>query len=97
MLRMIRGELGKPGKVVVTRSEPDVDPEGAVADLLQAAITTDAVATRAFGEIFACLALPDEVFSRPGVLDHILSLAGSVTPTPIPGPDRAQLLELVSA
>jgi len=27
MLRMIRGELGKPGKVVVTRSEPDVDPD----------------------------------------------------------------------
>lgn len=77
--------------------EPEVDPEGAVADLLQAAITRDPVATRAFGEIFACLALPDEVFSRPGVLDHILSLAGSVSTEPIPGPDRAQLLELVSA
>ncbi|MBK7828463.1 hypothetical protein [Nannocystis sp.] len=27
MLRMIRGELGKPGKVVVTRSEPEVEPD----------------------------------------------------------------------
>ncbi len=72
------------------------DPASQIADLLVAASITDPTITRAFGDIFSCNATGEEVFARPGLFDHVLSLAGSVSVEPIPGPDRAHLLDLVS-
>ena len=38
----------------------------------------------------------DEVMARPGFLQRVLDCADQVSTDPLPGPDRAQLLELVS-
>lgn len=75
---------------------PEVDPASAIGDALVANAGTDAVATRSFGDIFSCLATAEEVFARPGVFEHIIGLAGTAPAAPLPGPDRAQLLALVS-
>ena len=43
-----------------------------------------------------CLALPDDVRSRPGFMDKVDALAGSRM-WRIPGPDRPALLALVGS
>ena len=50
---------------------------------------------RAGLEISSCLALPQEVFARPGLAQRVLEVAGGETAT-LPAPDRAQVLELVA-
>ncbi len=72
------------------------DPASRVADLLAAAGTVDPTCARAFGEIFHLFALPDEVIGRPGMIEHVLSLADKVSTNPLPGPNRAELLELLA-
>jgi 2-polyprenyl-6-methoxyphenol hydroxylase-like FAD-dependent oxidoreductase len=72
------------------------DPAAQIARALEASTLTDPVATRLFGELFGCFATPEELFSRPGVLEHALTLVETARVEPVPGPDRAQLLELVS-
>lgn len=51
---------------------------------------------RAGLEMTGCLALPQEVFARPGVVDKIVELAEAHPPSPIPGPTREELLRLVA-
>jgi hypothetical protein len=51
---------------------------------------------RALLEIVGCLALPSEVFSRPGLAERVSRVAGEHPLAPAPGPDRAQLLHLVA-
>jgi 2-polyprenyl-6-methoxyphenol hydroxylase-like FAD-dependent oxidoreductase len=63
---------------------------------LAAAATHDPDVFRAMIEITSCLALPHEVFGRPGIKDKIEKL-GTAEPMRLPGPDRAQLLELLAA
>jgi 2-polyprenyl-6-methoxyphenol hydroxylase-like FAD-dependent oxidoreductase len=75
---------------------PEPDPESRIVDVLLAAAGSDAIAARVFGDIFSCNATTAEVFARPGVFEHVASLASSVSVEPIPGPDRAELLALVS-
>ena len=72
------------------------DPASQIGDLMAAAVVQDPVCARAYGEIVGCLALPDEVFARPGMLEHVMSFAGKVSTDPLPGPDRTELLELLS-
>lgn len=67
-----------------------------IADTLQAAVMLDPVITRGFGEIFSCLTLADDVLARPGFLQRVIDCTDRVDTGPAPGPDRAQLLELVS-
>jgi hypothetical protein len=67
-----------------------------IADTLQGAVMLDPVITRGFGEIFSCLSTSDEVIGRPGFLDRVIGLADQVPTEPIPGPNREQLMELVS-
>ncbi len=74
----------------------EADPASQIGDLMAAAVAQDAICARAFGEIFGCLALPDEVFARPGMLEHVMSFAGNVSTDPLPGPDRTELLQLLS-
>lgn len=74
---------------------PERTDEQKFADVLGAAVGRDATATRLYGEIFSCLATPDQIFARPGVFEHVLGLAATVTPEPLPGPTRSELLELV--
>jgi 2-polyprenyl-6-methoxyphenol hydroxylase-like FAD-dependent oxidoreductase len=49
---------------------------------------------RAVFETVGCLALPEEVFARPGLWERVESAAGE--PIAIPGPSREALLELLS-
>jgi hypothetical protein len=63
---------------------------------INAAAMHDPEVARAALEIAMCLALPDEVYARPGFLEHVQSLAATHPEVPIPGPDRAQLLGLLA-
>ena len=60
------------------------------------AMGVDPDAFRGGLEIFSCLALPAEVFARPGFAQRVLEAAADRAPTSWPGPDREQLMELVS-
>ncbi|MFN0028467.1 MAG: FAD-dependent oxidoreductase [Acidimicrobiales bacterium] len=73
--------------------EPDQSEQ--IALLLASAGAFDPIAARSFGEIFTCTTLAEQVFARPGVFEHIIGLAERADVQPLPGPDRAQLLELV--
>ena len=55
----------------------------------------DADVFRAVLETVGCLALPDEVFSRPGMWDKVLA-AVPAERTPMPGPTRDELLALLA-
>jgi hypothetical protein len=50
---------------------------------------------RAGLEISSCLALPQEVFARPGLAQRVPAAAGGEVAT-LPGPSCAQVLELVA-
>ncbi|WP_249522681.1 FAD-dependent oxidoreductase [Modestobacter marinus] len=73
-------------------------PEGraALGPALGRAAAHDAELFRAMLEIAGCLALPPEVFSRPGLAERVMRVAGEHPPDAPPGPDRDQLLRLVA-
>jgi hypothetical protein len=71
-------------------------PEGAMAAALDQATRTDEDALRWLAEIVTCLAMPLEIFSRPGVFERVLELAAAAGPPEPYGPDRSQLLEMCS-
>jgi hypothetical protein len=64
---------------------------------LPLAMGVDAEAFRAGMEIVGCLALPREVFSRPGLAERVTKAAAARGDFRMPGPGRAELLELVSS
>jgi 2-polyprenyl-6-methoxyphenol hydroxylase-like FAD-dependent oxidoreductase len=76
--------------------EIEPDPALELVDLLNASAAFDPTCTRAFGEVFSCLSLPDDVLARPGMVELVRSFADQVSTDPLPGPDRTQLLELAS-
>jgi len=73
---------------------PD-DVAGRVRAALPVAMSRDADVFRAGLEIASCLALPQEVFARPGLAQRVLEVAGGETAR-LPGPDRAEVLKLVA-
>jgi 2-polyprenyl-6-methoxyphenol hydroxylase-like FAD-dependent oxidoreductase len=83
-------------RTYATGEQPISDPADRIADSMFAAATSDARCARAAGRIFSCVALPSDVFAEPGFVDHVKAQADHVSVGPLPGPDRAQLLELVS-
>ncbi len=76
--------------------ELEPTPEDQIAAALAGAGAFDADALRWFTELLTCLTLPMELFARPGVFERVLELAPQVPPPAQYGPDRTQLLELVS-
>jgi 2-polyprenyl-6-methoxyphenol hydroxylase-like FAD-dependent oxidoreductase len=79
---------------------PPPAPEGrgaAVRAAWQTALAHDADVFRAFLETRCGLTTTDDVLGRPGLGDRILELAVEHEPTPVPGPDREQLLALLSS
>jgi 2-polyprenyl-6-methoxyphenol hydroxylase-like FAD-dependent oxidoreductase len=70
-------------------------PPDSMMSRLVSAARYDADVFRAFLEIFMCLALPQEVLQRPGIKDAVEQL-GDKAPPPAPGPNRQQLLQLLS-
>lgn len=69
-------------------------PPDATAAAMAAALLRDPDVFRGLLETGGCLALPEEVFARPGFMDKVFAHAGARTWTP-PGPDRDALLALV--
>ena len=68
----------------------------AVAAALPTAVVHDPDLFRAFVETRACLATFGEVLARPGMAERILEVAAEHEPVRPPGPDREQLLALLS-
>jgi hypothetical protein len=62
---------------------------------LVVAAGSDADAFRALIETVQCLALPQDVFKRPGMIET-LERHGRGQPASAPGPDREQLLSLLA-
>jgi 2-polyprenyl-6-methoxyphenol hydroxylase-like FAD-dependent oxidoreductase len=69
-------------------------PANPIVGALPAAMSRDPDVFRAGLEILGCLALPQEIFARPGFAQKVLENAGD-GPRPSMGPDRAQMLALV--
>ena len=69
-------------------------PNPVLASLLAAAVH-DAEVYRGLLETVTCLALPADVLARPGMAERVAAHAGEPPPV-TPGPDRAQLLELLT-
>jgi flavin-dependent dehydrogenase len=60
-----------------------------------AAMAQDPEVYRAVIETITCLALPQDVFSRPDFIERVKPFAGH-SPIVFPGPDRSQLVDLAS-
>ena len=70
------------------------DPGWALGNALAASIMRDPDLLRGFIEVVSLLDTGVGVMSRPGIAERAIALAD---PTPLPGPDRAELLTLVGA
>ena len=77
------------------RGEPP-PPGDPTATAISAAMLRDPDVFRGVIEAATCLALPDEVFSRPGFMEKVQAHARARM-WKIPGPDRDTLLQLVGA
>jgi hypothetical protein len=74
-----------------TPPPPAANPQ---AGSLAAAMGHDPDVFRAGLDIIACLALPHEVFARPGIAQKVLEHSGD-GPPPVNGPDRQELLAIL--
>jgi 2-polyprenyl-6-methoxyphenol hydroxylase-like FAD-dependent oxidoreductase len=70
-------------------------PQNGPMTRLIVAAGSDPDAFRALIETVQCLALPQDVFQRPGMIET-LERHGGEQPNPAPGPDREQLLSLLA-
>jgi 2-polyprenyl-6-methoxyphenol hydroxylase-like FAD-dependent oxidoreductase len=75
---------------------PPADPGSASAAALGVAMLYDAEAFRGFADIVGCLALPQEVFARPGLAERVHALATEAELPPPPGPGREELLRMLA-
>jgi 2-polyprenyl-6-methoxyphenol hydroxylase-like FAD-dependent oxidoreductase len=75
---------------------PPADDGAAVGRALAVAMAYDPEVYRAFMEIAGVISLPQDVFSRPGLVDRIMAIAQSEPPLQVPAPTRQELLKLVA-
>ena len=73
------------------------DPGSRLRAALPLATGVDADAFRAQIEIANALTLPRDVFARPGLAERVLAAAAARGAARLPGPDREELLEILSA
>jgi 2-polyprenyl-6-methoxyphenol hydroxylase-like FAD-dependent oxidoreductase len=71
------------------------DPAAQIRRALTVAMRYDAEVFRGFSEMAGLLALPQEVMSRPGFAEKVMSTAGSHPPFVPPGPRRAEVLRIL--
>ncbi len=81
-------------EAAIRGAAPDSVP--AIMDAFGRAVAHDADVFRALLEIRQVLALPSEVFGRPGFLDRVLEVAEGRQMTSPPGPTRQELLDLIA-
>jgi 2-polyprenyl-6-methoxyphenol hydroxylase-like FAD-dependent oxidoreductase len=91
----IRSDRSRLAEMTALREGRTAKPDGSLMSRLAAAAPYDADLFRAFLEIVTCLALPQQVFQRPGIRERIERSDHQAAP--VPGPDRKQLLNLLSA
>ena len=72
------------------------DPSVAGPRAFASAAHYDAEVLRWYDEVIACFSLPDEVVARDGVLERVREVASSTPPYSSPGPDRAELEEILA-
>ena len=89
-----RHRLAEVEAVIDGRTYETDDPGWAQGQALAASIMQGPDLLRSFLEVALLLDTGAGVLARPGLADRALALADS---TPLPGPDRAQLLALVGA
>jgi hypothetical protein len=77
------------------RNGEEPPPVGSVAAAMFGAAMGDPEVFRGLLEVTGCLALPDEVFARPGFAERVDAVAGFESPH-LPGPDRAELSRLLA-
>jgi len=79
----------------VTPAVPD-DPIRQMQAAFVAASAYDPDVARAFLEVMACLALPQELMARPGLAEKVIAFAGAAIPEP-QAPTRSEVLQLIAA
>ncbi len=72
------------------------DPAALARSALPVVMMGDADLFRAFAEINAMLTPPQQVMTRPGLMDRILRIAGGHHAAPPPGPARKCLLRMLA-
>ncbi len=83
-------------EMVAIRDGVEPPPPDPVRAKFQTAAMVDADLFRTMVEMVTCLALPQEVFARPGFLDKVERAASGARPLAIPSPRRPELLSLLS-
>jgi 2-polyprenyl-6-methoxyphenol hydroxylase-like FAD-dependent oxidoreductase len=94
-LNQITADRARTAEMTAQREGREYSLPHSAMGQLTAAASCDADVFRGLLETVLCLALPEEVIDRPGMRDRI-EQSGRSGPRPVPGPDRAQLLELLS-
>jgi 2-polyprenyl-6-methoxyphenol hydroxylase-like FAD-dependent oxidoreductase len=89
-----RHRLAEIEAVIDGRSYETDDPGWNMSNALATSIMRDPDLLRGFIEVVSLLDRGVNVLSRPGLAERAIALAD---PTPLPGPDRAELLTLVGA
>lgn len=93
-----RARLAQIDAIRAGTDEPPARPPDVAARVraaLPLAMGRDPEVFRAGLEISGCLALPQEVFARPGIAERVLAAAGDDV-APVPAPSRAEVLALVA-
>jgi 2-polyprenyl-6-methoxyphenol hydroxylase-like FAD-dependent oxidoreductase len=92
----VRADRARLAEMTALRDGGEWSPENSMMRRMVAAASCDADVFRAFMETVLCLAQPRDVLGRPGIMDKIEQAPRAARP-PAPGPDRQQLLQLLSA
>lgn len=92
-----RHRLGEIHSII--RGEPydSKDPAWTNAKALDAASGRDGDCLRAVLSVAGVMRTPDEVFADPGFLEKVVELGGDYAEAPSLGPDRQQLLTIISS
>ncbi|HJV08590.1 MAG TPA: hypothetical protein VJ653_02890, partial [Acidimicrobiales bacterium] len=90
----IRADRARIAEMDALRRGEDTPAPDATAAAMAAALLRDPDVFRGMLEAGGLLALPGEVFARPGFMDKVMSHAGGRTWAP-PGPDREALVALL--
>ena len=89
-----RHRLAEVEAVIAGRPYETDDPAWLLGNALANSMTKDPELLRGFLEVGLLLERGVDVLARPGLAERAIALAD---PTPLPGPDRAELLSLVGA
>ena len=84
------------GDAARTPTSAGTDPAARLQQAFPVAMLYDADVFRAFTEIIGLLALPQEVLSRPGLAERIMAVAAEHEEIVIPGPSRADVLNILN-